>query len=89
MEKAFNGEAPYGRLEWMKVFAEDLKKRGFVVRSEVYPGKGHGVSVDEHGPLTRECFLLATEGTPPESGKWSGNLEPFTQRQAAPAAPGK
>ncbi|MCU0781355.1 MAG: hypothetical protein MUF04_09690 [Akkermansiaceae bacterium] len=78
-------EFPHTRLAWMKLFAEELKKRGFVVRAEVYPGKGHGVSVDEHGPLTRECFLLATEGTPPESGKWSGDLTPFTRRQKAPA----
>jgi hypothetical protein len=40
--KAFDGKAPYGRLDWMKVFAEDLKKRGFAVRTEVYPGVGHG-----------------------------------------------
>ena len=70
--KAFNGEAPYGRLEWMKVFAEDLKKRGFAVRTEVYPGVGHGGSADAHGPLIRECFLLATEGIVPEDNKWSG-----------------
>ena len=88
-EKAFNGEAPYSRLEWMKVFAEDLKKRGFVVRTDVYPGKAHGVSPADHAPLSLECFLLATEGVIPESGKWSGDLKQFTKPQAAPATPGK
>jgi poly(3-hydroxybutyrate) depolymerase len=72
--KAFDGKAPYGRLEWMKVFAVDLKKRGFAVRTEVYPGVGHGGSADSHGPLIRECFLLATEGIVPEDNKWSGEI---------------
>jgi predicted esterase len=83
--KAFNGEAPYSRLDWMKVFAEDLTKRGFAVRTEVYPGVGHGGSADDHGPLIRECFLLATEGIIPEDNKWSGDLKQF--KQAPPATP--
>lgn len=87
--KAFDGTAPYSRLDWMKFFAGQLKERGFSVRTEVYPGVGHGGSADDHGPLIRECFLLATEGISPESGKWSGELKPFTQKQAAPATPGK
>lgn len=87
--KAFDGKAPYGRLEWMKVFAEDLRKRGFVVRTEVYPGVGHGGSADSHGPLIRQCFLLATEGIVPEDNKWSGDLKSFTRMRNAPATPGK
>jgi predicted esterase len=82
-------EFPHTRLEWMKLFAEELKKRDFVVRSEVFPGVGHGGSVDDHGPLIRECFLLATEGIPPESGKWSGDLKQFAKPQTTPAAPAK
>jgi len=78
-EKAFKGEAPHGRLDWMNVFAEDLKKRGFVVRSEVIPEKGHGVPPELHAPLSLECFLLATEGKMPESGKWSGDLKQFAK----------
>ncbi len=79
--KAFNGTAPYGRLEWMQVFAEDLRKRGFVVGTEVHPNVGHGGSADIHGPLMRECFLLATEGVVPESGKWKGDFERLMQPQ--------
>ena len=81
--KAFDGNAPYGRLEWMKVFAEDLKKRGFAVRTEVHPNLGHGGSADTHGQLIRECFLLATEGIVPENNPWGGNWKQFAKPQAA------
>jgi len=77
-EKAFGGKAPHGRLAWMKLFAEDLKKRGFVVRAETWPERGHGIPLKDLGPLIRECFLLSTEGVIPKSGKWSGNLQQFT-----------
>lgn len=77
--KAFNGEAPYSRLDWMQVFAEDLKKRGFAVRTKIYPNMGHGGSADTHGELMRECFLLATEGIVPEDNQWQGDLKQFAK----------
>jgi predicted esterase len=78
--KAFGGEAPYGRLDWMKHFAEDLKKRGFVVRTQIWPDKAHkGPSFEDNGPLIRECFLLSTEGIVPESGKWSGDVKQLAE----------
>ncbi|MEY3395307.1 MAG: hypothetical protein RL346_1543 [Verrucomicrobiota bacterium] len=78
--KAFDGTAPHGRLDWMKVFAGDLQKRGFAVRTEVHPGVGHGGSPqDTHGTLIRECFLLATEGIVPENNLWQGDWKQFVK----------
>ena len=77
--KAFDGKAPHGRLDWMKVFAEDLKQRGFAVRTDVHLGVGHGGSADTHGPLIRECFLLATGGIVPEDNKWEGDWKQFAK----------
>ncbi len=82
-------EFPHTRLEWMKLFAAELKKRDFAVCSEVIPGKGHGEDLKEIGPLIRECFLLATAGILPKSGRWSGDLQQFARRQAVPATPGQ
>jgi predicted esterase len=80
--KAFDGTAPHGRLDWMKVFAEDLKKRGFAVRTDVHPGVGHaGAPQDVHGPLIRECFQLATEGIVPADNKWEGDWKQFAKPQ--------
>lgn len=88
--KAFDGTAPHGRLDWMKVFGEDLKKRGFAVRTEVHPGVGHaGAPQDVHGPLIRECFLLATEGIVPEDNQWGGDWKQFVKPQTAPTATDK
>ena len=84
--KAFSGTAPHSRLDWMKVFGEDLKKRGFVVRTEVHPGIGHAGPIDAHGPLIRECFQLATEGIVPEASKWAGDVKQFAPKKAAPVA---
>lgn len=78
--KAHGGTAPYSRLDWMKFFAEQLKERGFAVRTDVHAGIGHGGSADTHGELIRECFLLATEGIVPENSQWQGDLTRFPKK---------
>jgi hypothetical protein len=71
----------------LKTGAEQLKKRNFAVRSEVFPAVGHVESMDDHDPLIRECFLPATDGILPVAGRWAGNLQPFARRQTVPATP--
>ncbi|MCH7227392.1 alpha/beta hydrolase [Haloferula sp. A504] len=67
-QKAFNGTAPYSRIEWMKNFAAQLKERGFNVRTHTWPGRGHMPPPREAAaPMVREFFLFATEGAVPQN----------------------
>ncbi len=67
------------RIEWYKVFAAELEKKGFVMAGNTWPGVGHGVSSKLYGPQLVECFRLATKGIVPESGKWKGNVEKLAE----------
>jgi len=64
--------APYNRIEWFKLFHEEMRKKGFVVAGTTWSGAGHGVSTNQYGPMLKECFLLATQGVMPTSDLWSG-----------------
>lgn len=68
-------DAEHTRIEWYRLFAEELEKKGFVFAGQTWPGAGHGVSINLYGPQLKECFLLATQGVIPESGKWKGDIE--------------
>ncbi|MEM7148073.1 MAG: hypothetical protein AAF591_23420 [Verrucomicrobiota bacterium] len=65
---------PHTRIEWYKVFAEEMEKKGFVFAGQTWPGVGHGVSSRLYGPQLKECFLLATRGEVPESAFWKGDV---------------
>ena len=65
---------PHTRIEWYKLFAAELEKKGFVMAGNTWPSAGHGVSSKLYGPQLKECFLLATKGIVPESVKWKGDV---------------
>lgn len=64
----------HNRIEWYRLFAEELEKSGFVVCGETWPGVGHGVPAGLYLASLKECFLLATQGIEPTSGKWKGDI---------------
>lgn len=66
---------PHTRIEWYRLFAAELEKKGFVVTGQTWPNAGHGVPAGLYGPQLKECFLLATQGVVPTSGKWTGDVE--------------
>jgi len=52
--------APHTRIEWYKLFEDELKKAGFDVDGRTWPGVGHGVSMKLMGEQVKECFRKAT-----------------------------
>jgi len=66
---------PHTRIEWYKIFAKDMQKKGFVVAHQTWPNAGHGVSPSLYGPQLKECFDLATKGIKPESKVWAGDVD--------------
>lgn len=70
---------PHTRIAWYKLFEAEMEKKGFVFAGQTWPGVGHGVSSRLYGPQLRECFLLATRGEAPTSGKWKGDVEKLAQ----------
>jgi len=75
-------DAKHTRLEWYKLFAAELEKKGFVFAGQTWPGVGHGVSLKLYGPQLKECFLLATRGVTPSSGKWKGDVRKIAREAA-------
>lgn len=83
---------PHTRIEWFRLFAAEMEKKGFVVAAQTWPEAGHGVSARLYGPQLKECFLLATQGIVPTSGKWSGDVDRIAEKArreygGPPAAP--
>lgn len=70
---------PHTRIEWYRLFADELEKKGFVVAGQTWPGVGHGVSSKLYGPQLKECFLLATRGEIPASEVWKGPIETIAE----------
>ena len=66
---------PHTRIEWYHVFAKELEKKGFVMVGDTWAGVGHGVPEKLYAAQLKECFLLATRGIVPTSGKWKGDVE--------------
>ncbi len=66
---------PHTRVEWYRLFAKQLEKADFVMVGGTFPGVGHGVPRKFYASQMRECFLLATQGIIPTSGKWTGDVE--------------
>jgi poly(3-hydroxybutyrate) depolymerase len=54
-------DAPYSRIAWYHLFAEELQERGFDVDSRTWPDIGHGASFQQFGEQVRACFKKATD----------------------------
>jgi hypothetical protein len=67
-------DAPHTRIEWFRLFADELERKGFVFSGRTWPGVGHGVSTKVYGPQLKECFLLATRGVVPACETWKGDV---------------
>lgn len=67
--------AKHTRIEWYRLFAAELEKKGFVMAGNAWPGVGHGVSAKLYGPQLVECFRLATKGIVPEGDNWKGRVQ--------------
>lgn len=72
--------SPHTRIEWYQLFAEEMRRRNFVIRAETWPGVGHNLTARHYGPGLRECFLLATRGELPRSGRWTGDVEGLAEK---------
>jgi hypothetical protein len=74
--------APHNRIEWFKLFRDEMLKKDFAVASTIWPGAGHGLSPNLYGPMLKECFLLATQGVMPASDLWHGESVDGIARKA-------
>jgi predicted esterase len=55
-------DAPYGRLEYAKLFEKSLAEGRFLYTARYWPDAGHGGNGPGQAEMAKECFMLATTG---------------------------
>lgn len=55
-------DAPYGRLEYAKLFEKSLSEGRFLYTARYWPDTGHGGNGPGQAQIANECFSLATTG---------------------------